>query len=141
WLDSDIGLVAGLSRVSDGSEDDCDGVPRAIIQKMNAAGGGRDNVDPQRRHTVRDTSRVLDIDAVHARAVAVLDGKTWPRRGNAGIEEQLVAALVEPKHALQCNAVAPACRTCIPGPATAALVAGDRVDVGGDDVRLDRVHI
>src|SRR5262249_33817378 len=83
--------------------------------------------------------RVLHGNTVGRGPVAEGEREAGPVGGDAGIDPEAVALEVEAEDRLQPDAVQPARRAGVPGPAAAAGVRRHPVDVGGDDVGLDAV--
>src|SRR5690606_25730563 len=75
------------------------------------------------------SGRVLDADGVagFAQGDARFEGR--PFAADAGIEEQPVAFAPYAENAFDAGAVHPAGRACVPGPAAAAVMWRDPVDV------------
>ena len=110
----------------------------AIIDKRDRSTGVSNAVD---RHTRLDLfgARSRYSDAVERVPEAVVQLELRPLGGKAWLESQPAALEPESQQRLQDQAIHPAGRARVPGPAAAAGVRRDGVDVGGDDVRLDLV--
>src|SRR5450756_1222348 len=86
---------------------------------------------------------ILDGDLVGRRLEAVFDAELLPPRGNAWLDEQLLATLAEAKYRFEGRPIHPARRAGIPRPPAAPEMSFRGVDVGCHDVRLDLslIHI
>ena len=82
-----------------------------------------------------------DVDVVHGFAVAVVDLERLPVRRQAGLEMQLVHFQAQAQQGFDDEAVHPAGRAGVPGPAAAAGVGRQGIDVGGDDIGLHFVGL
>src|SRR2546423_7003748 len=71
----------------------------------------------------------------------VLDRGLLPGLGNTRLDEQFVAALLEAEYCLERNAIHPARRARVPGPAASPEVAFRGIDIRCNDVGLDFVNV
>ena len=79
-------------------------------------------------------------DGIHAVAVAIAQRVRRPVGRDAWGDVQLVAFATQAEQRFDDQAIHPAGRAGVPGPAAATDVRRDRIHVRGDDVRLDLVH-
>ena len=80
-----------------------------------------------------------DRDVVDGLSIAVVELVRRPAGGEAWLESQLVDVKPHAQERLDDETVHPAGGTGIPSPAAPPGVRFDRINIGGDDVRLDPV--
>src|SRR3546814_18833519 len=75
------------------------------------------------------------VDAVDGIAEAIAHAVAGPAGGDAGRQPQRVAFQTQAEQRFEDQPVHPAGRTGVPGPAAAADVRLDGIDIGGDEAR------
>ena len=87
-----------------------------VGQGYGRLAGEERSVDADLRDTAGDALRVLDADPVEGARMTVDDLEALPLPGNAGVEPESVASLVEAENRLQARTVEPASGSGVPGP-------------------------
>src|SRR5512141_1705557 len=83
--------------------------------------------------------RISNNDVVAARATAIRHTEFGPVRWNARIHCQAVTTLRKAEYSLEPNAIHPACRSGVPGPAPAPEMAFSSVHIRSYHIRFDFV--
>ena len=106
----------------------------AIVDQRDRAFGLLDTVHQHHPQLAMFGSALHDADAIHAAAVAIVHRIRRPVGGNAWGDVQLVAFPMQAEQRFDDQAIHPAGRAGVPGPAATADVRRHRVHIRSDDV-------
>src|SRR5690348_9709067 len=118
-----------------------DEVGLSVVLQFYAGGGTLQpyTIDIHAGDAATDVARVFDLDPEGGVAAPEGERVALPAPRHAGLEQQPVAPQPDAEHPFDDRAVQPAGRTGVPGPAAAADVRRDRIDIRAFDVGFDLV--